>query len=66
MKSLKSFLKMLLVAGVFAGSLGVMRDEANAEPMVSSWYGPGFEGAVTASGEVYNDGDYTPRTPIYR
>ena len=60
---MKSFLKMLLVAGVFAVSLGVVQDEALAEPMVSSWYGPGFEGAVTASGEVYNYGDYTAAHP---
>jgi rare lipoprotein A len=60
---MKSFLKMLLVAGVFAASLGVVQDEALAEPMVSSWYGPGFEGAVTASGEVYNYGDYTAAHP---
>jgi rare lipoprotein A len=60
---LKSFLKMLLVAGVFAGSLGIVQDEARAEAMVSSWYGPGFEGAVTASGEVYNYGDYTAASP---
>ena len=60
---MKSFLKMLLVAGMFAGSLGVMQDEAGAEAMVSSWYGPGFEGAVTASGELYNYGDYTAAHP---
>ena len=60
---MKSFLKMLLVAGVFAVSLGVVQDEARAEPMVSSWYGPGFEGAVTASGEIYNYGDYTAAHP---
>ena len=60
---MKSFLKILLVAGVFAGSLGVVQDEARAEAMVSSWYGPGFEGAVTASGEVYNYGDYAAAHP---
>jgi rare lipoprotein A len=60
---LKSFLKMLLVAGVFAVSLGVMQDEAQAELMVASWYGPGFEGAVTASGDIYNYGDYTAASP---
>ena len=60
---MKSFLKMLLVAGVFAVSLGVVQDEARAEAMVSSWHGPGFEGAVTASGDVYSYGDYTAAHP---
>jgi rare lipoprotein A len=50
----KSFLKMLLVAGVFALSLAAFQDEARAEAMVSSWYGPGLEGNLTASGEVFN------------
>jgi rare lipoprotein A len=50
----KSFLKMLLVAGVFAVSLGAFQDEARAEEMLSSWYGPGLEGNLTAGGEVFN------------
>lgn len=32
---------------------------ARAEQMVASWYGPGFEGATTASGETFNPNDYT-------
>lgn len=32
---------------------------AHAEQMVASWYGPGFEGATTASGETFNPNDYT-------
>ena len=51
---MKSFLKILLVASVFALSLAAFQEEARAEAMVSSWYGPGFEGSVTASGEVFN------------
>jgi rare lipoprotein A len=50
----KSFLRMLLVAGVFALSLAAFQDEARAETMLSSWYGPGLEGNVTASGEIFN------------
>ncbi len=57
---MKSFLKMLLVAGVFAVSLGVVQEEAGAEPMVSSWYGPGLEGNLTASGEAFDP--YNERT----
>jgi rare lipoprotein A len=49
----KSFLRMLLVAGVFALSLAAFQDEARAEPMLSSWYGPGLESNVTASGEIF-------------
>jgi rare lipoprotein A len=59
----KSFLRMLLVAGVFVLSLAAYGGEARAEALVSSWYGPGFEGAVTASGEVYDYGDYTAAHP---
>jgi rare lipoprotein A len=56
---------MLLVAGVCALSLAAFQGEARAEEMVSSWYGPGFEGATTASGEAfdpYNDYSYAHKT----
>jgi rare lipoprotein A len=56
----KSFLRMLLVAGVFALSLAAFQGEARAEVMVSSWYGPGLEGNFTASGEVFDP--YNGRT----
>jgi rare lipoprotein A len=60
----KSFLMMLLAAGVFALSLGAFQEEARAEAMVSSWYGPGLEGNVTASGEVFDPYyDYTAAHP---
>ena len=32
---------------------------AEADQMVASWYGPGFEGATTASGEPFNASDFT-------
>jgi rare lipoprotein A len=51
---------MLLVAGVFALSLAAFQDEAGAEEIVSTWYGPGLEGNFTASGEVFNP--YNDRT----
>ena len=61
---MKSYLKMLLVAGVFAISLGAVQGEAQAEPMLSSWYGPGLEGNLTASGEVFDPySDYTAAHP---
>jgi rare lipoprotein A len=51
---LGSLLRMLLVAGVFVVLLAVAQEEARAEAMLSSWYGPGLEGNVTASGEVFD------------
>jgi rare lipoprotein A len=60
----KSFLRMLLVAGVFALSLAAFQEEARAEEMVTSWYGPGLEGGVTASGEVFEPyNEYTAAHP---
>ena len=50
---MKSYLKMLLMAGVFAVSLAVFQEDASAEPMVASWYRPGLEGNVTASGDSF-------------
>ena len=61
---MKSFLRMLLVAGVFALSLVAFQEEARAEAMVTSWYGPGLGGNVTASGEVFEPySDYTAAHP---
>ena len=54
------FLKALLVGGaLLAASVAFTQDEAGAEPVVSSWYGPGFEGAITASGEPFDPYGYT-------
>lgn len=36
-----------------------------AEQMVASWYGPGFEGATTASGEPFDPSDYTAAHKTY-
>jgi rare lipoprotein A len=61
---MRSFLGMLLVAGVMALSLVALQEEARAEAMVSSWYGPGLEGQTTASGEVFEPyRDYTAAHP---
>ncbi len=48
---------MALFAGVFVLFLGVGR--AEAETALASWYGPGFEGLPTATGEPYNPYGYT-------
>jgi rare lipoprotein A len=63
---LKSLLRMLLVAGVFVVSLAAVQEEARADELVSSWYGPGLEGNLTASGEVFEPyTEYTAASPYY-
>jgi rare lipoprotein A len=59
------FLRALLVGGaLLVASVAFTQDEAAAEPVVSGWYGPGFEGAITASGEPFDPyGSYTAASP---
>ena len=47
---------VLLLAGAF---LALGNDRAEAETALASWYGPGFEGLPTASGEPYDPYGYT-------
>jgi len=49
----KSLLKIFMVAGVMVVSLAVLQDEAAADIQLASWYGPGLEGNLTASGDVF-------------
>jgi rare lipoprotein A len=58
---MKTTFKAVLAAGVTAVFMvaGPVGGEAEAETVVSSWYGPGFEGNPTASGEPYRAGEYT-------
>ncbi|HET7479450.1 MAG TPA: septal ring lytic transglycosylase RlpA family protein [Rubrobacteraceae bacterium] len=55
---MKSFLKMLFVAGVFAGvsvvSLAVVQEDAQAEPVEASYYGYELAGSLTASGQPFD------------
>ena len=61
---MKSYLKMLLVAGVFAVSLAAFQDDALADTQLASWYGPGLEGNVTASGDIFEPyTEYTAASP---
>jgi rare lipoprotein A len=53
---LSRFLWVLLLAGAF---LALGDDRAEAETALASWYGPGFEGLPTASGEPYDPYGYT-------
>jgi len=59
---MKTTLKLVLVAGTTAMCMvvaGPFSGEAKAETVVGSWYGPGFEGSPTASGEPYRAEEYT-------
>ncbi len=52
-------LKAMFAVGATAVLAALSAGEAEAEPVVSSWYGPGFEGSPTASGEVYSPEERT-------
>jgi rare lipoprotein A len=58
---MKTTFKAVIAAGATAVFMaaGPFGGEAEAETVVSSWYGPGFEGSPTASGEPYRAGGYT-------
>ena len=63
---MKSYLKMLLMAGVFAVSLAVFQEDALADTQYASWYGPGLEGNLTASGDVFEPyEEYTAASLYY-
>ncbi len=56
MLRLSRFLWILLLVGAF---LALGNDRAEARTTLASWYGPGFEGLPTASGEPYDPYGYT-------
>ncbi len=60
---MKSLLKVFMLAGVMAFALAATEKDASAEPVLTSWYGPGLEGNLTANGEVFNKWDYTAAHP---
>jgi rare lipoprotein A len=55
----KSLVSVLAIAGCLTLLLLFAAGSAKAEQWVASWYGPGFEGATTASGEPFDPNDYT-------
>ena len=55
--------KVSLAAGAAIASIFLSAGKADAEPVVSSWYGPGFEGNATASGEVFRADGHTAAHP---
>lgn len=58
-------LKACVVAGAAVAAVTFGQGEAQADPMVSSWYGPGLEGNLTASGEVFDPSGYTAASLTY-
>ncbi len=60
---MKSFLKVLVVVGVMAVSLAATQTDAKAAPVLTSYYGPGFNGQLTASGDVFNMYEHTAAHP---
>src|SRR5215204_2623594 len=60
---MKPMFKAAFAAGATAAFMAAYGVKAEAEPVVSSWYGPGFEGSETANGEVYTTGGYTAAHP---
>lgn len=62
---MKSVAKVALAAGATAifMAVGPLGREAQAQPVMSSWYGPGLEGSPTASGEPFRADDYTAAHP---
>jgi rare lipoprotein A len=60
---MKLTMKVALAAGATLASIFLSTGKAEAEPVVSSWYGPGLEGNVTASGEVFRADEHTAAHP---
>src|ERR671916_203552 len=64
---MKPATKVALAAGLTVAwtvaSIALSTGKAEAEPAVSSWYGPGLEGAVMSSGEVFRAGERTAAHP---
>ena len=60
---MKNLLKVFVLAGVMAFALGAAEKEASAEPVLTSWYGPGLEGNLTANGEYFDKWDLTAAHP---
>src|SRR5918999_1791254 len=56
---MKTGFRAMLVAGTIAAFAAAHAKEAEAEPVVSSWYGSELEGSPTASGEPYRPGGRT-------
>ena len=56
LRLLSRLLWLVVLVGAFVAFDG---DGAEADTGLASWYGPGFEGSLTASGEVFDPYGYT-------
>jgi rare lipoprotein A len=51
--------RLLWIMLIFGAFMAFGNDRAEADTALASWYGPGFEGQLTASGEVFDAHGYT-------
>jgi peptidoglycan lytic transglycosylase len=51
--------RLLWIMLIFGAFMAFGNDRAEADTVLASWYGPGFDGQLTASGEVYDAYGYT-------
>ena len=51
--------RLLWIVLVFGAFMAFGNDRAEADTVLTSWYGPGFDGQITASGEVFDAYGYT-------
>ena len=51
--------RLLWIVLVFGAFMAFGNDRAEAETVLASWYGPGFDGQITASGGVFDAYGYT-------
>lgn len=51
--------RLLWIVLIFGAFMAFGNDRAEADTALASWYGPGFHGQTTASGEVYNAYGYS-------
>ncbi|PZO14379.1 MAG: septal ring lytic transglycosylase RlpA family lipoprotein [Leptolyngbya foveolarum] len=64
MTAFKHFcLRLTLLGGLASVGVSTLASAAIADRMRVSWYGPGFEGGYTASGEIFSRYDHTGAHP---
>ena len=51
--------RLLWIVLLFGAFMAFGNDRAEADTVLASWYGPGFDGQLTASGEVFDAYGYT-------
>ncbi len=51
--------RLLWIVLVFGAFMAFGNDRAEADTVLASWYGPGFDGQPTASGEIFDAHGYT-------